>query len=40
MKHKHNRLVGIILLIILFVVFVSYIPQVFAENNNIVDIDN
>ena len=37
---KHHRIIGIVLLFIVLVVFVSYIPKVFATDNNVVDVDN
>ena len=39
MEHKHNRIIGILLLLIVLALVISYIPKVFAESNNIVDID-
>ena len=39
-QHKHNRIVGILLLLIVLALFISYIPKVFATDNNIVDVDN
>ncbi len=39
-QHKHSRIVGILLLLIVLALFISYIPEVFAnDRNDIVNID-